>query len=93
MKQPDNNVPYNTGLPHLVYLSIANSRLENVKHNALRGLPKLVALNLFNNSLDKSDSLPESVFLPIASTLEDMDIRQNLISGQAPVQVKLVFFM
>ncbi len=87
MKQPDNNVPYNTGLPHLVHLSIANSQLEHIEHNALGGLSKLAALNLFNNSLDKPDSLPESVFLPIAPTLEGLDIRQNLISGQAAIQV------
>ena len=70
----------NKGLPHLVMLSIKRCKLEKIEPAAFHWLPNLTELNLYNNSLEKENSLPNSVFQPLKMSLKMLDIRINLMN-------------
>ena len=70
----------NRGLPHLVVLSIKRCKLEKIEPETFHWIPNLKELSLYNNSLERENSLPKSVFQPLNKSLKMLDIRINLMN-------------
>ena len=69
------------GLPKLVKLSIKNNTLKQVQPATFCSLNFLEGLNLYNNELEFTYSLPPTVFHPLNQSLEILDIRMNLLNN------------
>ena len=66
-------------LSHLVCLDISNSGLYKMENMAFHHLPNLKTLILKNNHLSANNaSYPDSIFCPVESELQTLDIRGNL---------------
>ena len=68
---------------NLKLLRIRGNSLQRLEASTFHDMTSLKMLDLYNNSLEKNNSLPTTVFVPISKTLKVLDIRMNLISDNA----------
>ena len=69
---------FSTHYSRLEVLSIRNNKLEKVNSGSFENLDNLKQLFLYNNSLQYSYSFPKSLFIPLRSSVEILDIRMNI---------------
>ena len=68
------------GLPYLVLLSVKRNNMEKIQPATFHWIPNLKELILYNNSLEKENSLPMLLFQPLKMSLKVLDIRINLMN-------------
>ena len=72
---------------HLIHLDISQNRIEKINRLSFKGLKQLKVLNMSSNHLSDGYSLPNGVFLPLAASLQELDLGHNLIYQSYPDKI------
>ena len=64
---------------NLTYLDISNNRINMFNKMSFKGLKQLKVLNISSNLLRNDGSLPGGLFQPLSLSLQELDLRHNLM--------------
>ena len=65
----------------LKVLSIKHNRMKKIEAGVFQHTPNIQELDLYNNSLEYENSLPEPLFEPLNTSLKILDIRMNMMNN------------